>query len=222
MENTTDTPINVVNLMDFNPDHSFAALSQVEAYWDGLRGSQLLPKRSDIDPRGIEAALEYAFILERIAPGVARLRIAGSHLSDLMGMEVRGMPITAFLAPPSRRRFSDIMEELFETPATATLTLRTETGAVMGRMNLLPLKSDMGDVSRMLGCLVAKGDTTDKPCRFDIEHIQVKPISTVPGRLPTLATPASRVRDVAKTPPKRTASSQKQPVPFLRLVKSDV
>ena len=55
-----------------------------------------MPLRSEIDPRGLKGALEYCFVLERIAPGLARLRVAGSHLGDLMGMEVRGMPITAF------------------------------------------------------------------------------------------------------------------------------
>ena len=56
-----------------------------------------MPRRAEIDPRGIENALEYAFILERIAPGMARIRLAGIHLSDLMGMEVRGMPLTSFI-----------------------------------------------------------------------------------------------------------------------------
>jgi len=37
--------------------------------------------RSQIDPRGLEQVLPSAFILERIAPGVARFRIAEHHLN---------------------------------------------------------------------------------------------------------------------------------------------
>ena len=61
-----------------------------------------VPMRSDVDPRGIERSLEHAFILERIAPQMARFRLAGMHLTDLMGMEVRGMPTTALFAPAAR------------------------------------------------------------------------------------------------------------------------
>ncbi len=212
---------NVVSMMDFNPDHSFAAVSQVEAYWDALRGDQLLPKRSEIDPRGIESALEYAFILERISPGVARLRIAGSHLGDVMGMEVRGMPITAFISTPSRRRFCDMMEELFETPATATVLLKSETGQVAGRMILLPLKSDMGDVSRMLGCLVTKGDISDSPCRFDIEHIRIRPVrDRARHPVPTSSAPAAQTGFAEPVTPFISSGGKRRP-PYLRLVQSD-
>ena len=61
------------------------ALDLVEAYWTALRGARLVPSRSEVDPRGIEAALDRAFVAERIAPGVARLRLAGAHLADLNG-----------------------------------------------------------------------------------------------------------------------------------------
>ncbi|MBW4960853.1 PAS domain-containing protein [Sulfitobacter sp. CW3] len=217
-ENPKDAQ-NIVKLTDFHTGHSFAAVAQVEAYWEGLRQDRLLPKRSDIDPRGIEAALEYAFILERVAPGVARMRIAGSHLSDLMGMEVRGMPITAFLSTESRRRFSDMLEELFATPAVGSLALRNETGEAEGRMILLPLKSDMGDVSRMLGCFVTKGDIAADPCRFDIENIQIRPIAVnQPAVDPAPQAPVAETRRPAPRPATTTGATG---VPYLRLVKSD-
>ena len=55
------------------------ALAQLRAYWEGLRAEGDLPTRAQIDPRGIERALEYAFIAERIAPGVARADRLGSR-----------------------------------------------------------------------------------------------------------------------------------------------
>ncbi|MEL6103664.1 MAG: PAS domain-containing protein, partial [Pseudomonadota bacterium] len=115
-------------MSEFKNDTGFTAIAQIEGYWDALRGARLMPKRSEIDPRGIESALEFTFVLERIAPGMARLRIAGSHLSDLMGMEVRGMPLTSFVSPGSRRQLSDAMEEVFQRPAVCELRLSAETG----------------------------------------------------------------------------------------------
>ena len=102
---------NVIRMAEYKPETGYTAVAQVEAYWEALRGMNQLPKRSQIDPRGIEMALENTFILERIAPGIARLRIAGGHLNDLMGMEVRGMPLTALFCQPARRGLSDLLEE---------------------------------------------------------------------------------------------------------------
>ena len=177
----------VVDMSEYKPEIGYAGVAQLEAYWNALRGDNLLPKRSEIDPRGIERALENAFILERIAPGIARLRIAGSHLNDLMGMEVRGMPLTALFAPSARRTIADLLEDVFRTPASSSLRLTSEDSAgrpaIEARMALFPLKSDLGDVSRILGCLVAKGDLGLAPRRFDIAQMNTTRIG-VDGRDP--------------------------------------
>lgn len=153
------------------------ALAQVEAYWEGLRDGRPLPFRADVDPRGIDQALEFAFILERIAPGVARFRLAGMHLNDLMGMEVRGMPLTSFFTPEARRTLSDALEHLFEEPAKVRVKLKSTGGIgkpeIVGELLLLPLKSDLGDVSRAIGCLVSDGKVGRTPRRFDVVEINV-------------------------------------------------
>ncbi|WP_300030222.1 PAS domain-containing protein [uncultured Roseobacter sp.] len=223
----------------------FSPLAQVEAYWEALRGTRLMPNRAEIDPRGIEQALEYSFIVERIAPGIARLRIAGSHLSDLMGMEVRGMPLTSFITPGSRRQVSDTLEEVFETPAACTLHLHAEEAAGMpaldARMLLLPLKSDLGDVSRLLGVLIAVGDKGRSPRRFDVVRNSLRPIisetatavirptpveadQTKPKSVPVLPTAPERPREPAGFAEPRASFKSETPrkdAPYLRLVKSD-
>ncbi|MEL7098409.1 MAG: PAS domain-containing protein [Pseudomonadota bacterium] len=227
MDFPADPNQTVVTMSDFAHDTNFSALSQVEAYWDDLRGLRLMPKRSEIDPRGIESALEYTFILERIAPGMARIRIAGSHLGDLMGMEVRGMPITAFIAPDGRRRVTDALEEVFTRPASCELRLSSDEAVkrprLEARMLLLPLKSDFGDVTRALGCLVARGEIGRNPRRFDVLGADVKGIAA-PASLPVRPqepsfvdrAPASGFAEKAETFGGRT---QKTKVPYLRLVK---
>nr|WP_256388235.1 PAS domain-containing protein [Pseudoruegeria sp. SK021] len=220
------------------------AMAQVEAYWEGLRGGRPIPFRSEIDPRGIDRALEHAFILERIAPGVARFRLAGSHLNDLMGMEVRGMPVTTLFTPDARRQISDAMEHLFEQPATVRFHLVAETGfgkpALTADVLLLPLKSDLGDVSRALGCLVTEGQIGRTPRRFDLEAVEVLPVAgvavfpdsapAVPARgIPASDVPAETVGFAEDQKPfaaleKRTAASKltcKTAPPYLRLVSSN-
>ncbi|MEM8979224.1 MAG: PAS domain-containing protein [Pseudomonadota bacterium] len=166
----------IVSIFDYRENLRYPVLEELEAYWEGLRGSRKLPKRSEIDPRDIQDTLEYAFIGERIAPGIARLRLAGMHLNELLGMEVRGMPLTAFIEPGSRRALSDALDEVFEGPEVVTLTLETAYSvgkpALDAKLVLMPLLSDFGEVSRVLGGLQSHGVMGRVPRRFDIAHIE--------------------------------------------------
>lgn len=202
----------------------FPAISEVRAYWEALRNGRLMPNRSEIDPRGIEHALEFAFILERIAPKIARFRLAGMHLNDLMGMEVRGMPITTLFIPSARTPFSEMLEAVFSQPATAEMMLTGQSGFGQGRIGakllLLPLKSDGGHVNRALGCLVAEGEIGRTPRRFDVDDAKISPIGaqhfieTTRHRAPGFAEASERYsgQPVASGPRNRA---------HLRLIKTD-
>lgn len=200
---------------------TFPAITEVRAYWEGLRNGRQVPLRSEIDPRGIERALEHAFILERVAPKVARFRLAGMHLTDLMGMEVRGMPTTSFFTPAAREAARDALEQVFAGPAVAELTLTAETclgkPALAARMLILPLQSDLGDISRALGCLVADGHIGRAPRRFEIAGASVMPLGGPPG----LQNPARTVPGFAESQ-RPYSDAPKGDRGHLRLVKSDI
>ncbi|MDP5306015.1 PAS domain-containing protein [Paracoccus spongiarum] len=170
----------LIRLADFDRAQPARLLIEMRDYWQGLRRGRAVPARADIEPRGIHRVLDYAFILERIAPGAARFRLAGRHLIDLMGMEVRGMPVCAFLNPRSRGRFSDVLESVFKAPQIAELRLHGKAEyarpQLEARMLLLPLRSDLGDVTRALGCLIAEGTPGVAPRRFDLIEDAVSPI----------------------------------------------
>ena len=219
-----------------------AALAAFEAYWHEMRHGAQVPRRSDIDPRGIEPLLGNAFIVERIAPGLARLRIAGSHLTDLMGMEVRGMPLSAFLEPTSRDALAHHLVRLFDEPAIIRLSLLSQGGAstptLTGTLMLMPLRSDLGDISRALGCLVSKGSIGRGPRRFAISDAVITPLSAAPGSAPVpqvvgqsaaLASvaPATARPCLVQSSPAQTGPEQTNPDtikgserPYLRLIKS--
>ncbi|MDO6668394.1 PAS domain-containing protein [Paracoccus sp. 1_MG-2023] len=173
-------PDRVVRLADYEPCRPDRVLAELRDYWEGIRNGRAVPARSDVDPRGISRALDHAFILERIAPGAGRLRLAGRHLIDLMGMEVRGMPICAFVNTSSRGRFSDVLESVFKAPQMARLTFHSQGDyarpELTAQMLLLPLRSDLGDVTRALGCLIAEGEPGVAPRRFDLTGDEVMPI----------------------------------------------
>ena len=146
----------------------FALNNEVEAYWDGLRDGRPMPARSEIDPRGIERALRHTFILERVAPAVARFRLAGQHLNALMGMDVRGMPISAMITAGGRPDLARHIATLFDGTAALRLdlhargTLRKPT--LDAEMLLLPLAGgdagiaqDFHEVRARIVCDIVSG-----------------------------------------------------------------
>ena len=182
-------------------------LGDVQRYWNGLRADRLVPLRSEIDPRGIEGALDSAFIVERIAPGIARFRLAGSFLVDLMGAEVRGMPLSILFAPGSRGELSEAVEGLFGGPEIVRLDVSGERGlarpGLRASMLLLPLKSDLGDISRALGCISTVGEIGRTPRRLEIRAM---------GRTDLVA-PARRAALGTTAAPGEPADARLRPVP---------
>lgn len=147
----------------------FAMIAQVRAYWEALREGGALPQRARIDPRGIEGALANSFLIERIAPGIARFRLAGMHLTDIMGMDVRGMPFSSLFEPADRDAVAPRVERVFATPCILDLCVDAGRGvgrpAFSGRMILLPVKGE-GGADLALGCLATEGIIGRSPRRL--------------------------------------------------------
>lgn len=206
-------------------DPSLRAMAIVRAYWEALRRPGMVPARADINPRGLETALDQTFLLERIAPGLARFRLAGRLLHDLMGMEVRGLPISSLITPGFRETLAGALETVFEGPAVADihLTARREIGRppLTGRLLILPLRSDAGEVSRALGCLATEGAIGRTPRRFDIAAVQTCYLDGSPAQHARPVAPAFAEPAFAETPAPFEPAKRSPARPHLRLVKTD-
>ena len=171
----------VVVMDRFRSRTTLSPLRQAEAYWAGLRRGDEIPSRAQVDPRGLENILSQTFILERVAPGIARFRLAGQRVNELAGMEVRGMPLTAFFTVEARKTVSAALESMFDEPSIIEMELQTEATRLRGsrtaRMILLPLRSDLGDVSRALGVLVSEGGASKISQRFTVNECDIRPVS---------------------------------------------
>ncbi|WP_460258303.1 PAS domain-containing protein [Actibacterium sp. D379-3] len=202
----------------------FPVVNEVEAYWDALRDGRAMPTRGDVDPRGLERALDHAFILERVAPGVVRVRLSGQHLNDLMGMDPRGMPLSAFFTAEARPELAGHLEAVFDAPQTVRLILSGERGigrpALAGEMLLLPLHNEMGQVTRALGCLASDGRIGRAPRRFRIASARAAPLART-RQTGTGTTPAAH--GFAEAPAPFTQEKGPDAVrPTLTLIKPDV
>ncbi len=192
-------------------------LGTLRAYWEALRGDALIPRRAQVDPRGIEQALGISFLAERVAPEVARFRVAGMRINSLMGMEVRGMPLSALFQPEARTSLGRALRRVFDGPAIVELSLRGAPGLTQprldGRMVILPLRADDGSVSRALGGLALSGRIGTTPRRLEITGLQITPL----GAAEAQAVPGLAEAPAPFTPQTHTPDGR----PRLRLIRND-
>lgn len=153
-------------------------LSSLKSYWERLRAGRIAPYRAEIDPRQFESALENMFILEKVSADNMRIRLAGMKICEMMGMEVRGMQPGYLIDEADRLRFERLLNVVMNEPAVVELKLeaRNRAGTYRATMLLMPLRSDFGDINRVLGCTSGDGDLYAPPLSFTIQDVAVTPI----------------------------------------------
>jgi hypothetical protein len=207
-----------VQLSAHHPVQGRSILQELEQYWRDLRGARRIPVRSDVDPARIDSALPYAFILDRVAPGVGRLRVAGQKLSVFVGMDARGMPLTSFFSAEARDLVMRQTELVFSRPALVELPLVSYRSLgrpkLTGRMLLLPLLGPDGDVSRALGAIMMDGMIGRTPRRFDISEDEALRCEELPEPRQNSLAAVAGLRSHAPQTDKRPEVSR----PALRLV----
>ena len=120
-----------------------------------------------------------------MAPGIARFRIAGMHLHDLIGLDVRGMPLSTLFDPVARTRLAEGLEAVFTTPAILETWLEAERRLgrprLEGRMLVLPLSDAQGHSTLALGCLALAGALGRAPRRFAMMGLMREALSVEQG-----------------------------------------
>jgi hypothetical protein len=154
----------------------FPAVTLALRHWEMLRlrdgEARTMPTRDEIDPLHLAQSLEFLFLAEPVAPGVARLRLAGQHLSRLMGMETRGMPLCALFDGPGRQEIGHAVTQVTTHGLRALLPVHATGGlgrpALEGLLALMPLSTGPGSPSRLLGVLQTRGAIGRTPRRLSL------------------------------------------------------
>ncbi|MEM6490231.1 MAG: PAS domain-containing protein, partial [Pseudomonadota bacterium] len=154
-------------------------------YWHTLRAGRPCPLRAEIDPRHMLCNISHLFILEDLGGGNIRFRLAGSALTHLFWMELRGMPLSAILTQPASESLREVVSETLAEPGVASVTLRRtdergRTGFDVWELALLPLRSDRGAVDRLIGALhpldAAAAELVAPPLVFATDEIEITPV----------------------------------------------
>ena len=154
-----------------NAEPDFPAVRAVQAHWETLRAGRVCPSRAEVDPKPLAHCLDVMFVAELVAPTVARLRLCGQQLGELLGMEPRGMPLSVFFHAEARVELTNALQQLAQG-ARVTLPLRSPAGlgqpVIDGVLALMPLTDHEGRITRILGVLETRGPAGRAPRRFNL------------------------------------------------------
>jgi hypothetical protein len=146
-------------------------------YWNDLRNGRAAPFRSEIDPRQISVSLENMFVLEALPHGQLRFRVAGTGLSAMFGLELRGMIADSIMASDSADKLRSLAKQVLETPAVGAMRADAISGIRRYKgieLLLLPLRSEVGEMNRLLGCINALDEA---PIRGEFDQMRLSCVS---------------------------------------------
>jgi len=205
--------------------NTIPCLNHLRGYYDGLRLGGALPHRMQIDPNALGQVLANSFLIERIAPGMGRFRLAGMAVQDVLGLEARNMPLSILFEPVARSQLARVLEQVFTGPTLLDLTLEAERAIgrpqLAARMILLPLRGAKGAFHQILGGFALAGTTGRAPRRFGITRMRSEDLDAPSAY--TAVRPvalASALPDFNQTDLEPPTGDPTQKKPQLRLVHS--
>ncbi len=127
-------------------------------YWNTLRGQKNAPDRSQINPSDIKWLLPGMFMLEYKGEGKFPFTLAGTHMCDHYGTELRGLNMCDFWDGQDRVSFAHVLQSVIEECAVGVVGFVAHTnlqGACNMEMLVMPVKSPARKPPRVMGCISA-------------------------------------------------------------------
>ena len=146
-------------------------ISHVHTVWQGLRGSELVPYRSQLDPTALGSAVTQLAIMETTNSG-PRFRVAGERLNLVAGFCLRGVHFLSIFNQDSRNHAQSAANQTILNKSKTVITghLATPFGdSTAYEMILLPMRSDCGTINRIL--VGVDWDEQITPAQFTIAHV---------------------------------------------------
>jgi hypothetical protein len=128
---------------------------QLFDYWNKLRGSEIAPLRSQVEPADVRQILSSLFMLETTAAGRITFRLAGTRICDLFGHDLGGSCLSDLWAhghEDIEKTAIGVMEH--GIPALLNATGYSTAGhRAAFEIILLPLRSNEGDCDKLIGAI---------------------------------------------------------------------
>lgn len=132
--------------------------SEMYLYWNRLRGSRLLPDRSDIEPGDIRRILKDTFILEPKEVGEYMFRLAGTRICCNFSCELKSTNMLDLIGEESKEAVHTILHSACEDNSVNVLGFvgKNDYGkSVALETILLPVSVNNTNQVRLIGTLTA-------------------------------------------------------------------
>ena len=133
-------------------------------HWLAIRGSDLLPAKSALQPMRIPHLLPNIMLLESYGTDAIFVRLCGTKIAERFGRDLTGMNLNSIFPPNSRPILDLLVTEALGTPCGLLVrnNLTLPTGQIRQTEFIhLPLSNTDGDVCYTLSSLYM----LDKPIR---------------------------------------------------------
>ncbi|MBU6463333.1 MAG: PAS domain-containing protein [Bradyrhizobium sp.] len=162
------------------------------AYWDGKRGAERAPDRSDIEPGALRELLGDIFVLSYDDASFP-FRVAGTRVCALLGRDLKDKSFSALFASDDRRQIEDIVsvvaEELLGVVAGITATAQDGSLSHL-ELLLLPFNTRAHTPVSLTGLLAPFGSSRSVLSDFKLtswRYLAHPPQRFVPRALKKLA-----------------------------------
>lgn len=154
-------------------------IHQFLAYWQSLRGSDVLPNRADLDPLAMPSVLTGIWLITIEDSGAFKTRLAGESINRFFGRSLAGHTIADILPEPTMTPLKSYLNRIRETGCLLLEQgdlLRPDGTFVYGERLFAPFASQKQDaepvVDHIVGVTIASGPVSET-------KLQVAPPSQV-------------------------------------------
>ena len=133
-----------------------AAIRELHAYWNLLRGERCAPERSEIDPGAIRGVLADTFILEVDSFRRYPMRIVGTRTNSLFARELKDGAFLDLWQAPYQREIASILASVADEAVAVLAGISTRPPGLQAldlELLLLPLRHHGHTRSRILGAI---------------------------------------------------------------------
>lgn len=123
-------------------------------YWNALRRTRRAPLRGEVDPAALRSFLPTVVILERMAPGHAVFRLAGTAICAALGRELRDHNFHSLWLATQRGALMGLIDRALYEAEPALIQFQAsalDRRGYSGELLLLPLADRNGRLTRLLG-----------------------------------------------------------------------
>lgn len=127
-------------------------------YWFSIRKTgQLCPAKKDFSPMMMKSALPDIFLAEQHSPDYAELRVSGTNIQDITGLDKTGANVYDLCKPSQTRTLKSLYAKVAEGKyaAISEYTILNQYGRKHAKALHLPLMCKDGEVCYVVGAAKA-------------------------------------------------------------------